>query len=214
MQKLTPFLTIAPPPHQPVEEPTDPTMSDKKNSRKRKRLPMDMRAKGRKKKKSKAKIDYLTNVDPVILLRIISYLPISSFLDLSQAHTQLRWFVRNYASIICNFSILTRFPSEAKLLVVKEIEGWLVPTNALITIEPGKDTRWVVPGLRLQIHRPGPQFLYFLEKKVLSCSMVERHAMKKFLDELNGESLVVYGGRDYPRWVWLKEMIWYYGIPS
>lgn len=77
----------------------------------------------------------------------------------------------------------------------------------------------MVPGMQLQLYEPGPHFLYFLEKKVtkfmsVQALMVEWEAMQRFMDELNGESPVVYGGRDYPQWIWLRQMVWYHGVPS
>jgi hypothetical protein len=194
-------------------------MSDKKNNRKRKRLPMDMRTRGRKKKKAPAKIDYLTNLPPEIFLEILSNTPLASFLSLAQTHSHLRWFMHRFAATICNINIEARFPTESKLLGATKIEGWLTPTDRLIKIPPMKGSRWVDPGLQLLLSAPGPQFLFFLEKKVLTFSaetvlMVECKAMQEFMSGLNEESPVVYGGKDYPRWCWLKEMIWYHGAPS
>jgi hypothetical protein len=183
------------------------------------KVPMDMRTKGRHKKKMKPKIDYLTNLPHNILLRITSNLPMSSFLALSQAHSHLRWFMHRYASTICNLNIQTQFPKEAKILEAAYIEGWLTPTGGLAMIKPKHVAKWVDPGLRLLLSQPGPQFLYFLQKRILKFSsdttlIVEFKAMQEFLDSLNEESPVVYGGKDYPRWCWLKEMIWYHGVPS
>jgi hypothetical protein len=196
-------------------------MSDKKNSRKRKRLPRDMKTPGRKNKRGRPskKIDYLTNLPENILLRILSNVSMSSFLDLCQTHSHLRWFIHNYAATICNHAILAHFYSETVIMEVKEIDGWLTPTNWLFHIKPRKGARWVVPGLQLQLHSPGPQFLYFLEKMVLKFSnndalLVEWKVMQRFLDGLNEESPVVYGGQNYPCWVWLREMVWYHGVPS
>ena len=195
-------------------------MGGKKNSRKRKRLPIDMRTVGRKKKKSRAKIDYLTNLPANILLRILSNVPMSSFLDLSQTHSQLRWFMHNCAATICNLAIIERFPVEAKFLEASEIGGWLTPGDGFINnIKPRKGTRWVVPGLQLRLCDPGPQFLYFLEKRVLRFSSpgimkMGMRTLPNFMDSLNEESPVVFGGQDYPRWVWLREMVWYHGVPS
>lgn len=196
-------------------------MSNRNSSRSRKlrRVPMDMRTKGRRKKKGKAKIDYLTNLPHNILLRITSNLPMSSFLALSQTHSHLRWFMRRYASTICNLNVQTQFPKEAKILEATYIEGWLTPTGGLVMIKPKDVAKWVDPGLQLLLSQPGPQFLYFLQNRILKFSsgttlIVEFKAMQEFLDQLNEESPVVYGGKDYPRWCWLKEMIWYHGVPS
>ncbi|KAE9380922.1 hypothetical protein N431DRAFT_449664 [Stipitochalara longipes BDJ] len=186
-------------------------MSNKKNSKKRKRLPIDMRIKGKKKKKGSQKVDYLTNMPNHILLQILSNVPMSSFLDLSQTHPQLRWFMHYYAAIICNYTLITRFSGVLKGLGATEIEGWMTPTNGLVHIKPREGSRWVVPGLQLHLYEPGPQFLYFAEKEV---PRFECGAVQRFLDGLNKETRVVYGGEDYPRWVWLREMVWYHGVPS
>jgi hypothetical protein len=195
-------------------------MSGKKNGRKRKRVPMDMRTRGRKKKKAVAKIDYLTNMAPNILLRILSHVPMKSFLDLYQTHPQLRRLMRSHASTICNFTILERFPFEAWKFEAKDVQGWLTPTAGLICGKPRKDTGLVVPGLQLQLYEPGPHFLFFLEKQVLQFDSEGKvigdmmAAIQKFMNELNKETPVVYGGQDYPCWVWLREMVWYHGVPS
>jgi hypothetical protein len=186
-------------------------MSNKKNVKKRKRVPVDMRTKGKKKKKSFPRIDYLTNLPNHILLRILAYVPMSSFLDLSQTHPQLRLFMHNHAATICNYNLITRYPNELKGVGVKEIEGWITPTNGLVHVKQREGARWVVPGLQLHLYDPGPHFLYFMEKKV---TIFESGAVQRFLDTLNEESPVVFGGKDYPRWVWLREMVWYHGVPS
>jgi len=186
-------------------------MSNKKNSKKRKRIPIDMRIKGKKKKKGLPKVDYLSNMPNHILLRILAHVPMSSFLDLSQTHPQLRYFMQNYAAHICNYAAITRFPNELRGLGVKDVDGWITPMNSLVRIMQREGAKWVVPGKQLHLYEPGPQFLYFLEKKV---RMYECGAVMWFLDSLNEETPLPYGGQDYPRWCWLREMIWYHGVPA
>jgi len=174
-------------------------------------MPIDMRIKGKKKKKRTPKVDYLSNMPNHILLRILAHVPMSSFLDLSQTHPQIRYFMQNFAAHICNFALMTRFPNALKALGIVEVEGWMTPTNGLVRIMQRKGARWVIPGLQLHLYEPGPQFLYFMESRV---RMFECGAVERFLDGLNEETPIVYGGADYPRWCWLREMVWYHGVPS
>jgi hypothetical protein len=94
----------------------------------------------------------------------------------------------------------------------------LTPTNSLIYIQPRKGASWVDEKLQLQLYEPGPQFLYFLQKRVVDFTSEDALVpmwsdLQDFMDGLNEESPVVCGGRDYGRWVWLREMVWYYGVP-
>jgi hypothetical protein len=195
-------------------------MSNQKNfrARRRKKTKLPKTKKEKKKKKLGEEIDYLTNMPPEILIRIISNVPLSSYLDLTQTSNQLRYMMQNYAEVICSLAIESRFPAEARLLESIEVEGWLTPTNGLIYIQPREVPRWVDEKLQLQLYEPGPQFLYFLERNVVKFTIedpfvAEWSDLQQFMDGLNEESPVVFGGRDYGRWVWLREMVWYYGIP-
>jgi len=199
-------------------------MSNKRNKRnKLARIPKKPKPpKKKKEKKKKVKrgeeIDYLTNMPPEVLLRIVSNVPLNCYLDLTQTCEHLRYWMQNCAAMICNLAIESRFPSEARILESLQINNWLTPTNGLVQIKPRKGARWVRPELQLQLYEPGPQFLYFLEKKVTKLTKIntlvaEWCDLQNFMDGLNEESPTVYGGRDYGRWVWLREMIWYYGVP-
>jgi hypothetical protein len=196
-------------------------MSNQKNARARVRKrkpPKNNKEKKKKKKQRHEQIDYLTNMPNEVLLRIVSKVPLSSFLDLIQTSQYLRWFIQQHATMICNLAIESRFPAEARILESTETEGWLTPTNGLICIQPRKGARWVDPRLQLQLYEPGPQFLYFLESKIVKFAVEDALVagwwdLQGFMDGLNEESPVVLGGRDYARWVWLRELVWYYGIP-
>jgi hypothetical protein len=107
--------------------------------------------------------------------------------------------MQNYAAVICSLAIESRFPAEARLLESIEVEGWLTPTNGLIYIQPREVPRWVDEKLQLQLYEPGPQFLYFLERNVVKFTIedpfvAEWSDLQQFMDGLNEESPVVFGG--------------------
>lgn len=185
------------------------TMSNKRNrlARMPKKLKPPKKKKEKKKKEKKQKvkkkkvkrgeeIDYLTNMPPEVLLRIISNVPLDCYLDLTQTCQHLRYWMQNCADMICNLAIESRFPSEARILEPIQIDNWLTPMH----IKPRKGARWVKPELQLQLYEPGPQFLYFLEKKVAKLTknnalVADWWDLQNFIDGRNEESPTVYGGR-------------------
>ncbi|KAE9380978.1 hypothetical protein N431DRAFT_324246, partial [Stipitochalara longipes BDJ] len=86
--------------------------------------------------KSKAQDhDYLTNLPPEVLLKVIAQVPSNTYLDLVHTSRFLRTFLKLNASQICNEGIRSRYPLEAKILETTKEAGWLVPTNTKLKEE-------------------------------------------------------------------------------
>jgi hypothetical protein len=134
--------------------------------------------------------DYLTTFPTEILIKILSEVPISSFLDILHTSSRLRAILKSHAAVICNLAIKSRFWRKAKCLNTKLVSGWSVPNHPLIFDEEllykrqykstnsplgasknsyinhyailGPITSASIPRFLLNL-APGPQFLYFLE---------------------------------------------------
>ena len=134
--------------------------------------------------------DYLTTFPTEILIKILSEVPISYFLDILHTSSRLRAILKSHAAVICNLAIKSRFWRKAKCLNTKLVSGWSVPNHPLIFDEEllykrqykstnsplgasknsyikhytilGPITSASIPRFLLNL-APGPQFLYFLE---------------------------------------------------
>jgi hypothetical protein len=152
-------------------------------------------------------VDYLTNLPPEVLLKIIALIPSKFYLDIIHTSTFLRSFLKLNASQICNEAIRTRYALEAKVLETTMEAGWLVPTKlkeeeTRYTLDfrrlhyVGSRYRYVTflcekgqkRYLRTSMMEPGPQYIYFLEQDLLhvwsekELKMLQQHALKDHQD--------------------------------
>jgi hypothetical protein len=73
--------------------------------------------------------EYLTSLPPELLIKVLSEVPLSSFLDLTKTSRALREFIKTNAARICNMAIRSRLAYEAKILeaTTNNKEGRLLP---------------------------------------------------------------------------------------
>lgn len=128
--------------------------------------------------------DILTTIPPEILIKIIAQVPSKNYLDLIHTSEGLRTFLKINASRICNEAIRSRFPLEAALLNSELSSGWLVPRSQMLSERENEYLKYqrsclryylihysllgaVVPWRIIRIESAGPQYLHFLEQKLL-----------------------------------------------
>jgi hypothetical protein len=130
----------------------------------------------------------LTTIPPELLLRIISFLPSSTYHDLAQTSTYLRLFFNTHASQICKSYIQCHLAKEAELLNSSMQDGWLLPSTSFLAHSSSRSTTrsredlisslasfdiqtllppsppWVEERMHISLATPGPQYLCFLEE--------------------------------------------------
>ena len=112
---------------------------------KKKGVPWNKKPKPKKKRKID-EIDYLTNLPHKILLKIISILPLSSYLDLAGTSQHLRHVLHTCSATICNLVIKERYSLESLVLESIKIDGWMTPTA--LSLRTRYEPKWVDPGLQ------------------------------------------------------------------
>ncbi|PMD30951.1 hypothetical protein L207DRAFT_611640 [Hyaloscypha variabilis F] len=154
-------------------------------------------------------VDYLTNLPPEVLLKIIALIPSKFYLDIIHTSKFLRSFLKLNASQICNEAIRTRYALEAKVLETTMEAGWLVPTSRKLKEEETRYTldfrrlhyvgsryRYITflcekeqkRYLRTSMMEPGQQYIYFLEQDLLhvwsekELKMLQPQALKDHQD--------------------------------
>jgi hypothetical protein len=72
--------------------------------------------------------EYLTSLPPELLIKVLSEIPLSSFLNLTHTSRDLRTFIKTNAARISNAAIESRFSFKAKILEkCMQDNGWLSP---------------------------------------------------------------------------------------
>lgn len=174
--------------------------------------------------------DPLTLLPAELLVKIISHLQPSFYwlFFLHQTSRALRQFIKTHACAICNASIRENHADKLKLLDMKLVNGWLVPTHQdllfqevrnekLFRAEHGLPKSWTFP---IKLSNPGPAFLFMLpviccrdkgkdDKEVTTVNLNYRvHC------SVNGLEWTM--GRNVPadprprRWA----LTWFYGYPK
>lgn len=80
------------------------------------------------------KSSILVSLSPEILIKILSEVPLSSFLALAHTSRGLRAFVKDNAARICNMAIRSRFAEHVKILeaTTNNNQGWLLPGPGML----------------------------------------------------------------------------------
>jgi hypothetical protein len=76
----------------------------------------------------------LVSLPPEILIKVLSEVPLSSFLALTHTSRGLRAFVKDNAAKICNMAIRSRFAEHIKILeaTTNNNQGWLLPGPGML----------------------------------------------------------------------------------
>jgi hypothetical protein len=186
------------------------------------------------------KKDCLIILPPEILSIILLELPMASYLDLVQTSKHLRQFIRANAARLCNATILSQFPLEARLISSGKMNGWIIPTlkdfaalegyvlekKNYIAIARGTITEEESEArdLCVKLSTPRPQFLLWLQSgRALQKVPVNKDgkvdintlSVVRFLRRQNHD-LTVNEKDDGkgPRGLRLREMLWYHGVPE
>ncbi|KAH8590557.1 hypothetical protein B0O99DRAFT_691348 [Bisporella sp. PMI_857] len=104
----------------------------------------------------------LLSLPPELLLEVITHLPMSAFLALTQTSQMLRGFVEIHAAYLCNSLIRTHYSFEAQILnTVMGQDGWLIPSHFGIFHNPFA-LLLSTEEQKLTLEGPGPHYLQFL----------------------------------------------------
>lgn len=197
--------------------------------------------------------DYLSRLHAELLIEIISLLPLKCFLDLKHTSSFFKHFLQVHGAAICNKAIRSIHNDDAKLLLTTSKLGWLVagdevlqrqhafystysnyhPIGFHVGDRPYYDGFFGKRGgrnLLLNLAEPGPQFLYFLEQKMLwICDSkhitpgefgheygfhISITAFQTFMAKVHGSAHWVerVDRSSFERFSFPRELIWYYKV--
>lgn len=84
-------------------------------------------------KMSSATKDCLTTQAPEILLQILRHVPSKDFASLIKTNRAMKKVIATNVKSICNTAIEELFPKTAEIFKAQLVNGWLTPTNPLVT---------------------------------------------------------------------------------
>ena len=174
--------------------------------------------------------DHLSTLPPELLIKILSNVPLSSYLDLCHTSKTFKKFMRQFGRELCNARILCHFIEAALSLRSCFIEGWITPTISFLhwwerrAVETERRGQW--DGCRyldldytFKLTHPGPQLAAILEggwvafEGPMGGLEVREDMLKEVLERWNCVWGVRADGR-VQRFVKDRRLAWFYGFPA